>query len=225
MRHRPRDPVPPPEVADPVVASARGSASGLRLRHGPRSVIVTERRVVVFDAHQPVADLPRAVVDATWTPPNELAVALAGERWSLRVPDEEREHAEEVLAALDHEPFVAALDAVDLPHRTRRALDLDGYDGCALVLTRERLLLLARRQIRTDVALSCPRAAARVRVHETVWPGGDLLFDRLVIEVDGKPLELDVDQRWHGRACALVTALGGTSVPAAPRRTTRKADP
>lgn len=222
---RPPDSLPLPEVADPVVASARGAAAGLRLRHGPRSVIVTEQRVVVFDAHQPVTDLPRAVVDATWTPPNELVVALAGERWALRVPAEEHEHAEEVLAALAHEPFVAVLDAIDLPHRTRRALDLDGYEHCALVLTRERLLLLARRQIRTEIALCCPRATARVRVHETVWPGGDLLFDRLVLEVGGKPLELDVDQRRHERACALVTALGGTSAPAAPPRTTRKADP
>ena len=184
-------------------------------------MVVTEDRVVVSDGDERVADFPRPVVDASWAAPNELVLAVVDERRSLRVPTEEQEHAAQVLAALRHEPFVATLDTVDLPQRSRRALELDTYGHCALVLTRERLLLLVRRHTRTEIALSCPRTAIRVRAHETVWPGGDLLFDRIVLEAAGKPVELDVDQRLHDRACEVVAALGGTSDPPA----TGTADP
>lgn len=173
----------------------------------PRSVVVTARRVIVIDEDRPVADFPRSVVDASQEPPGELAVTVAGERFALRLPAAEHAHAEAVVTALEHEPFVASLGPVDLPYRTRRALTLDGPEEYSFLLTQRRLLLLARRHVRTEIALDCPRAAARVRVHETVWPGGDLVFDRIVLEAGDTTVELDVDHQLHDRACAFVAAL------------------
>jgi hypothetical protein len=109
--------------------------------------------------------------------------------------------------------LVASLPSVGLRRRTRRALGIPVHARVALVVTDRRLTLLAHHHGHADVALSCPRAAARVQAHETVWPGGDHLFDRIVLEAGDTPVELVVDGRLHEQAAAVVAALGGTNQP------------
>lgn len=225
MLHRPIDPRPGAHDADPGVTVVRGIASGHRLRHTPRRVVVTARRVIVIDGDRPVADFPRRVADATLDPPDGLIVSVAGEHFALHLPADEHAHAEDLVTALQHEPFAAALGPVDLPHRTRRALTLDGPEQYSLLLTRRRLLLLGRRHVRTEIALDCPRTLTRVRGHETVWPGGDLVFDRIVLVADGIAVELDVDHQLHESACTFVAALGGASDPPGTTCATREAEP
>jgi hypothetical protein len=53
------------------------------------------------------------------------------------------------------------------------------------------------------------RGVARVTDYETLWPGGDLLFDHVVIEARDATVGFDLDGRMHDRADAVVAALGG----------------
>jgi hypothetical protein len=120
--------------------------------------------------------------------------------------------------------LVAALPDVGLRRRTRRALAISVHARISLVVTDHRLTLLAHHHGHTDVALSCPREAARVQAHETVWPGGDHLFDRIVLEAGETPVELVVDGRLHEQAAALVAALGGATEPPPHAHVKRKAN-
>jgi hypothetical protein len=120
--------------------------------------------------------------------------------------------------------LVASLACLALSRRTRRALGVRAHARISVVVTDRRLTLLAHHHGHTEVALCCPREAARVRSHETVWPGGDFVVDRIVLEAGGTAVELQVDGRLHEQAAAVVAALGGTSEPPRQSCITRKAN-
>jgi hypothetical protein len=119
--------------------------------------------------------------------------------------------------------LVASFPSVGLGRRTRRALGIGVRARVALVVTDRRLTLLAHRHGHADVALACPREAARVLAHETVWPGGDHVFERIVLEAGETRLELVVDGRLHEQTAAVVAALGGVSEPSTHAHVKRKA--
>jgi hypothetical protein len=120
--------------------------------------------------------------------------------------------------------LVASLPGIGLGRRTRRALGIGVNARVSLVVTDRRLTLLAHRHGHADVALACPREAARVQAHATVWPGGDHLFERIVLEAGETRVELVVDGRLHEQAAAAVAALGGVSDPSPHVHVKRKAN-
>ena len=206
---------------EPVVCCVTGSR---RFHRAPRRVIVTDTRVRVVDGGHVTADCPRCAAELTEQGPNGLVVELAGTPYRLEVPASEREHAEQLAHALGQDRLVAALRGVTLTGPTRRAFAIEGHPCIAIVVTARRLAVLARHDAHTEVAVNCPRSAVRVRAQETVWPGGDLIFDRVVLDVAGTTLEFDVDGRLHERVVRAVTALGGVSGRPTPTPPPRKAN-
>ena len=213
---------PPSDRAEHVVGSLRG---GRRFHRAPRRLIVTDHRVLVLDGEHVAADCPRLAVTVSECGRDRLVVELAGTPYMVVVPPSEREHAASLARTLGQDRLLAALRDVNLARRTRRALALAGHASVSIVVTADRLTVLARREASTDVTFCCPRSAVRVRGYETVWPGGDLLFDRVELDAAGTTLGFDVDGRLHQRVEAAVAALGGVSGPPTSTRPSRKATP
>jgi hypothetical protein len=107
------------------------------------------------------------------------------------------------------ERFVASLGPVDLTRRSRRALGIRMHERASVVVTDRHVVFLARRGAHTRVATRYPRQAVRVIDHETVWPGGELIFDRVAVKAGDATVRFDLDGRMHERANAVVAALGG----------------
>jgi hypothetical protein len=189
-----------------------------------QGIVVTDQPVVVLERRRKesfalVAGCPRCAVEATEYRPDGvgalLTVELAGTPFPMDVSAFERGRAAAVVRALKRyaapdEQLLASLSRVDLTRRSRRELGIGPHERAAVVVTDRHLVFLARRNGHTRVAMRCPRHAVRVRDHETVWPGGDLLFDRVVLESGDATVGFDLDGR-HERAKAVVAALGGVS--------------
>jgi hypothetical protein len=203
-----------------IVASTVGVRRGA-LHHGPRGLVVTDRRALVVGrgakaAWAVVADCPRYAAEVTEQRGDRLTVELAGTPFTVWVPESERTRAAGVARALapdaaPDEQLVASLGSVDLPRALRRTLGIGPHERAALVVTDRDVVVLARRDGHWEVALRCPRQAVRVLDHETVWPGGELLFERLVLAAPDATVRLNLDGRMYERARAVVAALGGVS--------------
>jgi hypothetical protein len=105
--------------------------------------------------------------------------------------------------------LVASLGPVDLTRQSRRALGIGRHERAAVVVTDRDLVFLARRGPHTKVATRYPRRAVRVVDHRTVWPGGDVVFERIAIKAGDATVRFGLDGRMHARAEAVVAALGG----------------
>lgn len=204
-----------------VVATVVGVAHA-SLHKVVRGLVVTDRRALLLQPRRRracVADCPRYAVQVTESAATHdgmcarLVVDLAGKRFAIDVPASERARAAAVLQALGHaaseEHPVASLRRVDLTRRSRRDLRIGLREHTAVVVTDRHVVFLARRSGHAKVALRCPRDAVRVLDYETVWPGGDLVFDHMVMKAGDATLSFDLDGRMHERAEAVVAALGG----------------
>ena len=162
-----------------------------------------------------------------------LILELAGMRLALHVSASERARAAAVVSALGgvhpgpgdaiganrdledavtgpDEQLIASLGPVDLTRRSRRALGIGMHERASVVVTDRHVVFLARRGVHTRVATRYPRRAVRVIDHETVWPGGDRVFDCVAVKAGEATVRFDLDGRMHERAKAVVAALGGT---------------
>ena len=211
-------------VGENIVATVVGMLHA-PLHKAVRALVATDRRVVLLEprrrrAFACVADCPRYAAQVSECRATEegvdlrLMVDLAGEQFAIDVPASERARAAAVVGALGRpaspeEHPVASLRRVDLTRQSRRELRIGLREHTAVVVTDRHVVLLAQRSGHTKVALRCPRDAVRVLDYETVWPGGDLVFDRVVMQAGDATVSFDLDGRMHERAEAVVAELGG----------------
>lgn len=211
-------------VGEDIAATVVGVAHA-PLHKAVRVLVVTDRRVLLLEPRRRralacVTDCPRYAVQVTECDTTEdgagarLVVDLAGEQVAIDVPASEQARAAAVVQALGRQASpeehpVASLCGVDLTRRSRRALRIGSREHTAVVVTDRHVVFLAHRSGHTKVAMRCPRDAVRVLDYETVWPGGDLVFDRVVMQAGDATVSFDLDGRMHERAEAVVAALGG----------------